>query len=45
LLEDDGLRERLGRSGKSHVRDNFLMTRLMFDWLTIFERQLTKKKK
>ena len=45
LLEDDELRERLGRAGKLHVRDNFLMTRLMFDWLTIFERQLTKKKK
>ncbi len=36
ILEDPELGKRLGRAGKEHVRANFLMPRLLRDWLRIF---------
>lgn len=36
LLEDKELRERMGIKGKEHVRDNFLITRLIMDYLNLF---------
>ena len=35
LLKDKGLRERLGNNARESVRHNFLMTRLMEDWLDL----------
>ena len=35
VLADPGLGHRLGRAGKEHVRRNFLMPRLLRDWLGI----------
>lgn len=42
ILRDDKLREELGKNGKEHVKSNFLITRLMLDWLTLFEKHLGK---
>jgi trehalose synthase len=36
VLRDPELGKRLGRAGKEHVRANFLMPRLLRDWLRIF---------
>jgi trehalose synthase len=36
ILQDPGLGKDLGRRGKEHVRANFLMPRLLRDWLRIF---------
>lgn len=36
LLEDDELREEMGKKGREHVRENFLITRLMSDYLDLF---------
>jgi trehalose synthase len=36
ILKDPELGKRLGRGGKEHVRANFLMPRLLRDWLRIF---------
>ena len=44
LLQDDDLRRRIGESGKETVRQNFLITRLMEDWLDLiasFETRFT----
>ncbi len=41
LLEDDTLREEFGRNGKEHVKKNFLITRLMSDWLDLFQQNLS----
>jgi trehalose synthase len=35
LLQDPKLRERLGRNARETVRDRYLMTRLMEDWLDL----------
>jgi trehalose synthase len=35
LLRDRDLRESLGRAGQEHVRQNFLITRLLRDWLSL----------
>ncbi|MGA1793062.1 MAG: glycosyltransferase [Thermoplasmatota archaeon] len=37
LLKDRELRERMGRKGKEHVREHFLITRLMSDYLDLFQ--------
>lgn len=37
LLKDDKLRERLGRAGREHVRNNFLTTRHLQDYLNLFK--------
>ncbi len=38
ILSDPGLGKRLGRAGKEAVRKQFLMPRLLRDWLTLFEQ-------
>ncbi len=38
ILREPDLGYRLGRSGKEHVRQNFLTPRLLRDWLRIFSR-------
>jgi trehalose synthase len=43
LLKDREMRKKLGRNGRVHVRKNFLITRLLSDWLSLFEDQLSKK--
>jgi len=35
VLNDPELSDRLGREGKEHVRRNFLMPRLLLDWLKV----------
>ena len=40
LLNDGMLREELGTKGHDHVRDNFLITRLMLDWMELFEKYI-----
>ncbi|MBV8912475.1 MAG: hypothetical protein JOZ05_05455, partial [Acetobacteraceae bacterium] len=35
LLTDQELRQRLGSNAKSTVRENFLLTRLMEDWIDL----------
>jgi trehalose synthase len=35
LLKDPDLRQRLGDNAKSTVRENFLLTRLMEDWIDL----------
>lgn len=42
ILKDEKLRNELGKNGKEHVKNNFLITRLMIDWLNIFEKYLGK---
>ncbi len=42
LLKDDKLRKKFGENGKEHVKKNFLITRLISDWLTLFENALKK---
>ena len=38
ILSDPGLGKRLGRAGKEAVRRQFLMPRLLRDWLALFEQ-------
>jgi trehalose synthase len=38
ILRDPGLGKRLGRAGKEEVRKQFLMPRLLRDWLALFEQ-------
>lgn len=40
LLKNKRLREHLGKNGIKHVKNNFLITRLMSDWMNIFEYYL-----
>ncbi len=42
LLRDKALREELGKKGKEYVKKNFLITRLVSDWLGLFESLLSK---
>jgi trehalose synthase len=44
LLKDEKLRNRFGRKGREHVRENFLITRLMIDWLDLFENCFAKQR-
>jgi trehalose synthase len=44
LLKNDDLRNELGKNGISHIKSNFLITRLLSDWLNIFEQSLLKEK-
>jgi trehalose synthase len=38
ILNNPELGDRLGRKGKEHVRKNFLMPRLLLDWLKVLAR-------
>ena len=40
ILKDKKLGKELGEYGKEHIRNNFLITRLILDWLNIFEMYL-----
>ncbi len=40
LLKDESLRVRFGSKGYLHVKDNFLITRLLLDWLNLFEKYI-----
>ena len=40
LLKDESLRTRFGSKGYLHVKDNFLITRLLLDWLNLFEKYI-----
>lgn len=40
LLKDNELREKLGKNGSEHIKDNFLITRSLADWLGVFEQYL-----
>jgi trehalose synthase len=42
LLEGEKLRESLGKNGRDYVSKNFLMTRLMSDWLSLMQEKLGK---
>ncbi|MFW6006110.1 MAG: glycosyltransferase [Candidatus Bipolaricaulota bacterium] len=33
IIEDESLGEKLGQNGKDHVHNNFLITRLMLEWI------------
>lgn len=33
IIEDEGLGHELGQKGKEHVKNNFLVTRLMLEWI------------
>lgn len=43
ILKDKKLERRLGKHGKEYITKNFLITRLMLDWLKMFEEYLVKK--
>jgi trehalose synthase len=45
LLKDDKLRVAMGKAGKAHVEKNFLLTRLMIDWLDLMNSILSQKSK
>jgi len=42
LLNDERLRQQFGRNAKEHVKKNFLITRLMLDWLDLMVKELRK---
>ena len=41
LLKDEKLRATMGKAGKEHVTKNFLITRLMLDWLYLMKKYLS----
>jgi trehalose synthase len=45
LLKDEKLRATMGKAGKEHVRNNFLITRLMLDWLYLMKKLLSERAK
>ncbi len=40
LLSDRSLREKMGANGHRHVRENFLITRLIEDWIDLWSEML-----
>lgn len=40
LLENEKLRRDMGETGREHVKHNFLITRVMMEWLDVFEKYL-----
>jgi trehalose synthase len=45
LLKDEKMRTVMGQAGKEHVKKNFLITRLMLDWLVLFNKVLSEHAK
>jgi trehalose synthase len=45
LLKDEKLRVEMGKVGKEHVKKNFLITRLMLDWLYLMNKLLSEPDK
>lgn len=43
LLKDNALNRKLGENGKEYVKEKFLVTRLIVDWLNLFEEIFSKK--
>jgi trehalose synthase len=43
LLKDEKLRATMGKAGKEHVIKNFLITRLMLDWLYLMNKVLSER--
>ena len=41
LLGDEKQREKMGERGREHVKKNFLITRLLFDWLILLNKHLS----
>jgi trehalose synthase len=41
LLKDEKLRSAMGNAGKEHVKKNYLITRLMLDWLYLMNKLLS----
>jgi len=44
-LKDEKLRAIMGKAGKEHVKKNFLITRLMLDWLYLMNKLLSENGK
>lgn len=42
LLGDEKLRARLGKNGREHIKNNFLTTTWVLNWLELFEKYLFK---
>ncbi|MFH1745094.1 MAG: glycosyltransferase [bacterium] len=42
ILKNNKLRQELGDNGRAHIIENFLITRLILDWLNLFEKVLKK---
>lgn len=42
LLQNEKLREEMGKNGKEHVRQNFLITRHLNDWINILKEVIEK---
>ena len=40
LLKNSELRTKLGANGAAHIKNNFLITRLLIDWLNVFTQYL-----
>jgi trehalose synthase len=40
LLKDEKLRTKLGKNGQEHIKQNFLITRLLSDWIDLFIKYL-----
>ena len=45
LLKDGKLRATMGKAGKEHVKKNFLITKLMLDWLHLMNKVLSQQNK
>jgi len=45
LLKNDELRKNIGKQGKEHVRNNFLITRHVLDYLKLFDYYLNRNHK
>ena len=45
LLKDEKLRAAMGKAGKEHVKKNFLITRLMLDWLYLMNKVVSAQGK
>ena len=45
LLKEEKLRVTLGNAGKEHVRKNFLITRLMLDWINLMNKVIAESGK
>lgn len=45
LLKDDKLRASMGKAGKEHVKESFLLTRLMINWLNLMNSILSEEDK
>ncbi len=43
LLKDEKLSEQMGKAGKEHVKNNFLVTRHLENWLKLMDKSINKK--